>query len=196
MRLALAFIMLLLLALAAQLPLALAARQVPGLGAAAAIGSVWGGRLQGADVGGVAIGDIGVALAPLPLLLGRRQVALEGAGWRAGLQRGGAGDWRLVGVDGRLSLPPGQPLTAMALAGVDVEFVGGRCRQARGGVTAWTAALAEPLAGAATCDGGALRLALAGGGASLDLRITGDGAWRGSLANGSSTQALSGRIGA
>lgn len=196
MRLGLAFVALLLLALAAQLPLAVVAPRVAGLGATAASGSVWAGRLQGASVGGVAIGDVKLRLAPLPLLLGRQHLALAGAGWRAGWQRGGAGGWRLVDADGRLPLPPGGTLTAVALAGVDVEFAAGRCREARGGVTAWTSALAEPLAGTASCDDGALRLALAGGGASLDIRLSGDGSWRGRLANGSFTQALSGRIGA
>ncbi len=197
MRFRLALVALLLLAGAVQLPLAVVARQMPGSGAAAVRGSVWNGRMDAAVLGDFFGGDTRVALAPLPLLIGRRQVALQGAGWRATLHRGSGvigGATGIADASGRLPLLPGRPLAAVTLSGVTMMFEDGRCRTASGGISAEIAGVAQALQGALRCEGAVARLSLAGGSTLLDLRFAGDGNWRGTLTAGGIAQPLAGAL--
>src|SRR5690606_912002 len=94
--------------LLATLPLRLAL-ELPGiahwgLAARSASGSIWNGRLEGASVRDMALGDASVRLSPLPLLLGTTAARLSAPGVDARLLHG-----RRRGVDrleGRLTLPP------------------------------------------------------------------------------------------
>lgn len=186
-----------LFALAASLPLRLALDWFGfgerGVAARAATGSVWVGALQEARLGPVALGDVGARLHLLPLFLGRARLGLEGSDGAAPLRgavtiarRGFA----LDDVSGRFRLGPGSPLpfAAIDLDGFSAGFVDGRCTRAGGAVrvplAGALAGLAAGLSGTARCDGGALLLALAGGGGTerLDLRLSGDGRYRADLA--------------
>lgn len=77
-------------AVAALVPLRVALEQTGaaqwGLSAAAVEGPVWGGRLIDARLAGAPVGDLDVALAPLPLLTGRLRLEIRG-GAEGPLQR-------------------------------------------------------------------------------------------------------------
>ncbi|MCH7629547.1 MAG: type II secretion system protein N [Proteobacteria bacterium] len=177
-------IVLFVVALVALLPLWVVAGRVEGLSAQAAQGSVWAGRLQDAAYGPLALGDLDARLAPLPLLLGRAEVALRGEGFAARLSRAGVRE-----ASGMLPLRGGLgalPVESAAFDHVTAVFRDGACDAALGrvGLT-----LAIPgvsslvLSGEARCAGAVLLLPLRGPGGMerLDLRVQGDGRWRADL---------------
>lgn len=105
-----------------------------GLVAREASGSLWHGRLRGAGWRGVALGDLGLRLQPLPLLAGTRALQLRSESLSARLLQGRRNG--VDGADGRLALG-----TADMSAGLQAEaefsgfalvFEGDRCAQAAG----------------------------------------------------------------
>lgn len=166
-----------------------------GLAAREASGSVWLGALSEARFGPVVVGDVGARLRTLPLLLGRARVDVGRSDEARPLEGGVTVTRHGFGIDdvtARLELE-GLPVAALDLADLSVRFSGGLCRSAEGRVKAEVAGAA--LAGQARCDGGALRLPLtSSGGASLDLSLTEDGRYRGTLTAGGASSALEGRF--
>jgi general secretion pathway protein N len=154
-------------------------------------GTIWGGTLRDAAYGDLSLGDLRTALAPLPLILGRARLGVEGPSARGSLLV----SRHLVGVDrfsaalatGRLFAP--LPVTAMDLDGLAVRFRDGRCEAASGRVRATLAGgvagvtLPPSIAGDARCDAGALLLPLASqaGTESVALRIQGAGRYMADL---------------
>ena len=173
--------------------LALAHVERLGLSAAAAQGSVWSGRLVGARLGGVSLGDVDVELEPLALLAGSVRLHVEGTdgafAGRAVLSRQG-GRVGLEAVTGEAPLSlirTATPLPgALRLEGMSVAFENGRCVAAQGRATTVAqpnaGVLAPPLSGEATCRDGALLLPLQGQSAAgvitVTLAIQGDGRYR------------------
>lgn|SRR5690606_25754734 len=180
--------------LLATLPLRLAL-ELPGiahwgLAARSASGSIWNGRLEGASVRDMALGDASVRLSPLPLLLGTTAARLSAPGVDARLLHG-----RRRGVDrleGRLTLPPsslaaGIPLQLQA-SSLQVLFSDDACHAASGRVTLVAGKADGPplavLEGAASCEGrtAVLPLAAVSGEGPLarlqaSVRIHPDGQW-------------------
>lgn len=166
-----------------------------GLSARAVHGSVWSGTLDEATVGGVALGDLHAHLSPLGLLIGRAEVDLH----RPGDEAAGHGALSVSRHSNRIDdatavLPTGGvfaplPISELDLSGVSVRFDDGRCAGARGQVRALVtgtvagADLGGSMSGEARCDAGALVLPLraAGGGAALDLRLSGNGRFHADL---------------
>lgn len=161
-----------------------------GLSARSASGSVWNGRLEGASVRGIGLGDASLRLSPLPLLLGARALWLSTPqadarllhGRRRGLDR----------LDGELALPASTLLAGMPLRvqarGFQVLFSGDACHAAEGRITLVAdRADGSPLfalEGSPACEGRAAVLPLAaldGDGAlarlQATLRMHPDGQW-------------------
>jgi general secretion pathway protein N len=136
-----------------------------GLTARAVDGSVWSGAVREAQVGRIALGDLGVAVSPLALLAGRARIDLAGHATDLGGSVHGAIEMsrHSVGLDRMsASLPAGNifapvPISALDLDAVDVKFDGGRCQRASGRVNASLSgevagiSLAEGMAGEARC---------------------------------------------
>lgn len=103
------------------------------LGATEVSGTPWRGHLHQARWDDVALGDVRVGLAPLPLLAGRNELRLHGAQFSLALSGG-----RLRGVanaNGTLPLPTLQGLALRAsLADARMLFDAGACREAGGRV--------------------------------------------------------------
>ena len=168
-----------------------------GLVARAVGGTIWGARISEARFGDLALGDIRVRIAPLPLLLGRAALVLEGAGGIGGpplsgtafVSRHGAGVERLTArlATGGAFAP--LPVTNLDVSDLSVWFEDGRCLSAEGRVRATLAgdAAGVPLPtsaeGVARCDAGALLLPLASqaGTEAIALRIEGAGRYRADL---------------
>lgn len=162
-----------------------------GLAARHARGSVWNGRLEGAVVRGVELGDATARLLPLPLLTGDRAVEFSAPRAQARLARGRRRG--LHRLDGQLSLPPsalsaGVPLQLQADR-LQVLFAGDACHAAGGRVTLvadgpdGTHLLA--LEGSPACEGRTAVVplaALAGEGPlarmQASLRMHADGHWK------------------
>ena len=176
----------------ATLPLSLATPHLalPGITADEAAGTLWSGTLRATRMGGQALGDIGVALRPLPLLLGQRQVDLSGASWSARIAQG-----RRTGVlssDGLLPptllAPLGGASLGVSLRQARLLFEDGRCIDAAGSVVAvlqWQdAQLPElQLEGPVECAGGEGRVSLTNADrgpfpVQLLATISGDGSYR------------------
>ncbi|SFP74436.1 type II secretion system protein N [Sphingomonas rubra] len=168
-----------------------------GLVARSVTGSVWGATLSEARFGDLSLGDVGARLSPLPLLVGRATLSLEGPGGqgapplsgRAFVSRHAAG---IAGFTGRLAAGAAfQPLPVVALDLDDVtaRFEDDACIEAAGRVRAVLAgdvagiALPPSIEGTARCDAGALLLPLASaaGTEAVSLRITGAGRYRADL---------------
>lgn len=174
---------------AARLPLAAALRLTDAVAARRVEGTVWNGRLDGAMLSGREVGDLHLALAPWPLLLGRLRIhwtieggPLAGAGTLT-LRPGGAvriADSRLSGPLAALSPP--LPVAGDFRAEVsDIRFGPEGCRHAAGRLwsdaAARSAALLDwrgpALEGEIACAQDALLLPLAGrdGGTGIELRL-------------------------
>ena len=174
---------------AARLPLAAALRLTDGIAARRVEGTVWNGRLEGAILYGRHVGDLHLALAPWPLVLGRLRIdwtlgggALAGAG-RLTRMPGGA----LRIVDSRLAGPVAALSPPLPVAGdfraeaSEIRFGPEGCRQAAGRL--WSDAPARSaglldwrgpaLEGEIACTGDALALPLGGrdGMTEIDLRL-------------------------
>lgn len=168
-----------------------------GLTARAVRGTIWGGSLVEARFGDLSLGDLRAHLQPLPLLIGRARIELDG---RAGdgprpLHGAISVSRHLIGVDDlSATLPTGRvfapvPVSMLDVDALTVHFRDGACEQAEGRVRATLSgdvggiALPAAVAGNARCDGAALLLPLASsaGTESIALRITAAGSYRGEL---------------
>ena len=176
----------------------LAGLERAGLAARSVSGSVWGGRLEQAQVGGFELGTLDAHLSPLPLLLGRARLnlapaAAEGTapiaapGLRGSIERRPGGRTILSGIDGlagRGRLGP-VPLREVRFANVALDMGADGCRAASGQVTAvpvlslGPVSVSEGFSGAIRCNGRDLELPLAssGGGERLTLNIAPDGSY-------------------
>ena len=177
-RLALAFGLLMLLFLAALLPLRLALAGTD-ITARSADGSLWNGQLQAAAWRGVVLGDVGVGLAPLPLLVGQRRVAFTSGGLSGTLVKSGKGvaveALEGVALPGQLG---GLPVARIGFAGFAAAFEDGRCTSAAGSLTldpGGPLAALGGFSGSPRCDGARLLLPLQGQGGRLDLNLSADG---------------------
>ncbi|WP_293879793.1 type II secretion system protein N [Sphingomonas sp.] len=159
-----------------------------GLSARAATGTMWSGSLADARLGPVPLGDVDVALRPLPLLAGRIELGVTGVSG-TGRLIASSGSLGIGKVTAKLSLAQAfapLPLDLIDLDEVTVRFVGLRCDSAEGRVRATFTGdvggldLSSGLSGAARCDGGELLLPLASqsGTQRLSLHVAGDGGWR------------------
>lgn len=147
-----------LVAAVAVLPLRLALGLVgdTGLSAQAVEGSIWRGRIVGASVGGIALGDLETRARPWPPGLAFDGPALSGVVTRQGV----------TGVRGSIGPIAQLPFARIGLDSVSVTMAdrgsGRLCRTATGRISAVPAILPElgELAGPVTCDNGALRAVL------------------------------------
>jgi general secretion pathway protein N len=140
----------------ALLPLRLVLMLGGGLAAAGVQGSVWQGRLDDAQWGGMALGDLEVALSPASVLRLAPEMRLDGPQLSGALRLGGAPG--VVGVQGRAQpLTPG--LAAWQLEGLTLRFGRDGCEEAGGRVTLRMGG--DVLAGVPRCAGDVAELALA-----------------------------------
>lgn len=140
-----------------------------------ATGSVWSGALHEAEAGKLALGDLGAALSPWPLFVGRARIDLAGHSTTSARSiRGAIGVSRhAVGIDDMTAtIETGATFAPLPIGAIDLEdtsirFASGRCESASGRVKATMGgeiagfALPASLSGEARCDGGALLLPLA-----------------------------------
>lgn len=181
------------LALPLSLPLRLALDwlQLPrhGLAAREAAGSVWSGRLRGASWRGQALGDLQLALQPLPLLGGTRALRIADETRSLRLLQG-----RRNGVDRVEGAFAANGLAGLPGVGVELRFArfalvfaGDRCLRAEGAVQAsltWPGheSASAVLAGSPQCAERAAVLPLRSGAGSVrieaELRIEADGRYR------------------
>lgn len=160
-------------------------------------GSVWSGSLREAEVGEVPLGDLGAALSPWPLFVGRARVDLAGHSTTSMRSVHGAVTVSRHGTgidDMTASLLTGDvfaplPVTGLDLDDVSVRFEEGACRTAQGRVKAILGSdvagigLGQSMAGTARCDAGALLLPFASqsGTESVVLRLWQTGRYRAEL---------------
>ena len=168
-----------------------------GLAAREVRGTMWSGSLHEASFGDLALGDLGAALSPLQLLLGRARVDLAGHADMPARRVHGAitVSRHSFGVDDMTAtLPAGGvfapvPVSALDLEDVSVRFQDGNCARAEGRVRATLAgdiggiSLGQGLSGTARCDAGALLLPLTSqaGTEAIALRLWGTGRFRAEL---------------
>jgi hypothetical protein len=145
-------------ALIAVLPLrvALAMAGDIGLGADAVEGSIWRGRITGASIGGVALGNLETRARPWPPGLAFEGPALSGNVTRTGV----------AGVRGGIGPVAQLPFARIGLDDVTVTLAdrgtAGLCRSAAGRISVVPALLPGigELSGPLTCDNGRLRAVL------------------------------------
>lgn len=161
-------------------PETVSARSVEGL--------VWNGRIDGLRVGALPLGTVEAGLEPLPLLVGRAQLALSGEGFSAKVNTGGG----VSHANGTLALPDGLgglPVTAISFGNFSAQMRDGACMAAEGTLGLTLASLgpllpdAIMLSGKARCEKGALVVPMRGaqGMERLTLRLTADGRWQADL---------------
>lgn len=190
----LAFVAVLLIAVIALFPLALA---IPLFGldkvvaARRAEGPVWSGKLYDAQIGGMPVGLVGVKLRVLPLIAGRVRVDMWNPTGIGGITAWPGGR----GIDDvNANLPIGAvagqiPLDRAILEDVTIHFSGTHCARADGRLRLMMRyplgdqQVAPVLSGTLKCDGDtvAVRLADAGGTVTLNLRLLSDGGYNGRL---------------
>lgn len=196
-RLALAGLALVALILLLPLRLVLELSRDGMLRAEAVEGSVWNGRLASLFAGSLPLGTVDIALRPLPLLLGRAEVAMDRPEWPGtapfhAIAHAGSGGVVIRQATGELPLAGAMaPLPVRAIRFSDFELVmtGGECRRASGTIGLALAGLGPllpnetALSGEARCDEGALIVAMAGptGMERMLLRLTGEGGWTADL---------------
>jgi general secretion pathway protein N len=180
----------LLLPLSVALPMAMP--RDSGLSAARALGTIWSGTLRDARLAGMPLGDTRVGLLPLALLTGEARLWFEAPTLRGTLfgSRTNFGIANASGpIDVAVRVKP-LPLTQVVLDDASARFRDLKCASAEGRVSATVAgdiggvALPGGMTGTLKCDGGALLVPLVGqsGMERVDLRVTGDGKWRGEIA--------------
>lgn len=163
-----------------------------GLAAREAQGSIWMGYLSEAQLGPLALGDLGTSLRTLPLFLGRARIDLDrdeeadpfSGSLTASRHRLGLDDLEARLATGAVFAP--LPIASVQMDDVTAHFANGACTAAEGRVSATMAgdvagmALPGGLSGSARCDGGALLLPLTGqtGMETLDIRLFGNGRYR------------------
>ncbi len=199
----------LLLALVIFMPLSLALAMsgltTRGLAARAATGTIWSGHLIEARIGRLALGDLGVGLRPLSLLIGRARVDMLSALGRGSLTSS-AGGFAVDDATARLGtarLFAPIPLDAIELIDVSFVFRGDRCEKAQGRVRATFAgdvgglALAQGLGGTLRCEGGTVLVPLVSQSAMerLNLHIRGDGDYRAEFIVRSTDPAMTEKLG-
>lgn len=187
-----------LLALLAFAPLSLALGAAKGrLTAERAEGTLWSGRLTGAQLSGLPLGVVKTRTQILPLLSGAVRLEAQARGGaftgRGRLLAGGArtGADQVTGVLALDRLGFAGPVNgALKLDGAAAVFQRGQCRQAGGKASAQlggTGLIAQPisLTGAPVCRAGRWVLPMAGEARGLrveaHLSLAADGAWRSDL---------------
>lgn len=151
-------------------------------------GSVWDGRIAELNLGPLPLGTVEAGLEPLPLLIGRAQIAVERDGFSAKAYAGGG----VSRANGSLALPDGLgglPVTAISFADFSAGFDNGTCAQGEGTLGLTLASLGPMLpdaitvSGKARCEKGALVVPMRGaqGMEQLNLRLSADGRWRSDL---------------
>ncbi|WP_323798503.1 type II secretion system protein N [Parasphingorhabdus sp.] len=159
--------------------------------AKAITGSVWSGRIEGAELGPFPLGDLDAGVRLLPLLTGRVLMDLERppvAGDSGLVATVGKAGSRLVVQDMTTVLSVGRqlaplPASAIDLQAVSISFAGGRCQSASGQVRVSLDAnipglnLKQGLLGKAECQDGVLVLPLQSGSGmeQLTLKLQGNG---------------------
>lgn len=190
------FLVLFIAALAATLPLRVAASW-SGIGdlgftAREAEGTIWSGSFVEARIGGTRLGDVDAGLKPLPLLLGRAELRLGGAGEGGfrGSVSAGAGGFSVRNVEAELpaaSVVSPLPISGASLEDVSVAFQRGRCTEAQGTVRVRSAtgplSLPPTLSGAVRCERDRLLVPLTSqsGMEQLQLRIGAAGQYEADL---------------
>lgn len=163
-----------------------------GVGYEGATGTLWRGEIGGLSVGGVPVGDVSYAFAPVSLLRGAAEARVA---VKNGAARGGGyvsiapdGVLRVRGLSADLDLAAfrtvralGQPLSGAASArGLSLEITpGGRCRAAAGRVSTDAISVAAAafnrkgflMAGPLSCEGGEAVLALRGDGSGVSASV-------------------------
>lgn len=198
-RLALAFFGALVLMLIVALPLKLALdwtnAEARGLTAERASGTIWSGTLHGAALGGLRLGDVGLALDPLGLVLGggRFRFGLDAPLKAKGVVQFRGSGFGISDVDlsgPTATLAGGLPFTGwIRLEGLSAEFRAGDCRRAGGRVSIERIAIGTGvmlsslvLAGVPACRDGVWIAPLAGQAPGVnveaDLRIEPQGRYR------------------
>ena len=159
--------------------------------AKAITGSVWSGRIEGAEFGPFPLGDLDAGVRLLPLLTGRVLMDLERppvAGDSGLVATVGKAGSSLVVQDVTTVLSVGRqlaplPASAIDLQAVSITFAGGRCQSASGQVRVSLDAnipglnLKQGLLGKAECQNGVLVLPLQSGSGmeQLTLKLQGNG---------------------
>ena len=159
-------------------------------------GPVWAGALHEAEIGNLALGDLGAGVSPWPLFVGRARVDLSArSGATRSLHGALTASRHAAGIDDMTaSLPTTAlfaplPVNAVDLDDVSVRFQSGRCDTAQGRVRATLGGeiagfvLPQSMSGLARCDAGALLLPLASqpGTEQIALRIWQSGRYRAEL---------------
>jgi len=165
------------------LPMRLVVPQVaPDLTAAEISGTIWKGRLQGAEWRGAALGDLDVGLDARELLAGRLRLDFVRNGV-SGLRGrlGTSGNVHIVdALDGPVSLDlpfPFKPRLEVEFAGASLQLDNaGKCRSAAGKITARLSNIpaigtTPPMSGSFACDEDALFLPLATGDGQLGMAV-------------------------
>ena len=156
-------------------------------------GTIWNGRIEGAQIGPFALGDLDAGVQFLPLLTGaiRMELARPATPTDAGLTAtiGKQGESLLV-ENATTVLSVGRqlaplPASNIELENVSVSFAGGRCQSAEGKVRLSLDAnipgldLKQGLLGNAICQDGGLMLPLKSGSGmeELTMKLDGHGAY-------------------
>ena len=160
-------------------------------------GSIWNGRIEGAQIGSYPLGDLDAGVQFFPLLVGAVKMDLERTATDE--QNGliatiGKKDGALLIENASTKINVGQQLAPLPASTVDIEnvslsFANGRCQSASGTVRMSLDAnipgldLKQGLLGNAICQDGVLVLPLKSGSAmeTLTLKLAGDGTYSGRL---------------
>lgn len=181
-------------------------RLVPGLAgdnalvtAGAVSGPWWGGRFSDLRVGPLPLGSVRVGIRPLPLLLGRRELAIDRPatateGPLHAVLATGDDHFAISEASGRVPIDGlgDLPLRGATFDGLAVTWQGGRCTAAAGTVGIEMTGLGTMLpgglafSGPVRCAGGMLLLPLKGpsGLERLTMRIGSSGTWTADLVIG------------
>jgi general secretion pathway protein N len=167
------FAVALLISLAATAPLSLAlGGRGGGLTAKSVEGTIWSGRLRGAALGPLSLGEVKAGLDPLGLFTARLRYGMTATGGAAAGRGQVTITHRALTVRGLDASAPLQAFGATApfggmlrTRGFGVAFEDGRCKEAIGQVTADLEGLGDApvtLTGRPACQGKALAIPLSG----------------------------------
>ena len=155
----------LLFAVVALWPLGRAGLGGTGIAARKVSGSIWRGRLEAVQIGGIDLGDVEGGLAPLSLLAGTVRAEFTGNRISGTLvkRRDGVA---VAGLNGRIGPAQigGVQISFVDFAMVDMAFAGGVCTQATGQIILQPGGIAsarDPLRGSPRCDGTGVTVSLA-----------------------------------
>lgn len=122
-------------------------------------GSIWGGRLMGAAIGGQPLGDLKAGLSPLHLFLGQVRVNVDGAFRGALIKTFSSEGANIEGMTLPLSRSFGAlRLTSLEISQAHLRFRKGNCAEADGRVTVQVDGALGPqrLSGDLKCSGSVL----------------------------------------